>query len=281
MSDKSKPKNKPAAPFVSEDSEACFHHFSKLVADLSRADLEVWNADPEIVRVNVVRGVDAVRSHVAHIEKALPLVSVANLLELPSLALALGFAADRVFAPASPQEIRARQRQLRPMRGMTLLYLEIAAELGLVPPDRVAAIRADRGAVDEARDAVAIVALFRERADVLKNRHPFTEEQLGQLAADGNWLLGQLVPKGAEPGKTEPREEALTRDRLWTELVRRYDNLYQAGVAVWGRRRVDQNIPSLHARATTASGVMHTEKAPPAGAAPGDPASPEQRKGNR
>ena len=243
------PKSPPA--FVSEDSEACFKHFSPLVAATPEDALERYSADPEIVRVNLVRGLDAVRAHLDHLAKALPLVSIAELLELPSLALALGFAANRVFTPASRLEIRAHQESLRPMRAMTLLYLEVAADLGLVPRDRVRKIRADRGPVDEARDGVAIVACFRENAKGLHNKHPFTEEALARLAEDGNWLLKQLLPSGATAEKGATNPDSLMRDRLWTEVVRRYDLLYQAGVVIWGRRGVEAHLPALQSRGVT------------------------------
>ena len=243
--------NTPPA-FVSEDSEACFQHFSPLVATIPEDAFERYTADPEIARVNLVRGVDVVRPHLDHVAKALPLVPVAELLELPSLALALGFAANRVFTPASRLEIRARQDSLRPLRSMTLLYLEIAAGLGLVPEDRVKKIRADRGPIDEARDGVAIVACFHEFAPKLANKHPFTVEALAKLAEDGNWLLKQLLPSGATAEKGATNPDTLARDRLWTEVVRRYDLLYQAGVAIWGRRGVDAHIPALQSRVVTA-----------------------------
>ncbi len=243
--------NTPSA-FVSEDSEACFKHFSPLVATTPESAFERYTADPEIVRVNLVRGVDAVRPHLDHVAKALPLVPTAELLELPSLALALGFAANRVFTPASRFEIRARQDSLRPMRSMTLLYLEVAADLGLVPKDRIKNIRADRGPVDEARDGVAIVACFHDHAKELLNKHPFTVEALATLAEDGNWLLKQLLPSGATAEKGATSVDTLARDRLWTEVVRRYDLLYQAGVVIWGRRGVDAHIPALQSRVVAA-----------------------------
>lgn len=250
----------PPPAFVSEDSEACFKHFSALVATTPEDALERYSADPEIVRVNLVRGVEAVRPHLDHITKALPLINIAELLELPSLALALGFAADRVFTPASRQKIRAHQESLRPMRSQALLYLEIAAELNLVPADRVKKIREGRGPVDEARDAVAIVACFRENAKALLNKHPFTEEALAKLAEDGNWLLKQLLPSGATPEKGTPGEDTLVRDRLWTEVVRRYDVLYQAGMVVWGRRGVEAHIPALQSRLVSAPAAAAGKK---------------------
>jgi hypothetical protein len=256
---------KTASPFLSEDSEACFKHFAPLVAATPPDALDAYNADPEIVRVNIVRAVDAIREHLDHVTKALPLVNVTELLELPALALALGFAADKVFSPASRQEIRAHQATLRPARLLTLSYLEIAAALGLVPADKVQNIRAGKGALDEARDGVAIVATFNENAKALSGKHPFTAESLARLAEDGNWLIKALLPTGARPDKAEANPDAVVRDQLWTELLRRYDVLYQAGMVIWGRRKVDAHLPALQTRLATAKAAP---AAPPAEAAP-------------
>lgn len=247
MPDKSNQKH--IAPFLSEDSEACFIHFCKSVAVITADKIEILNADPDIVRVNVGRGVDAVRPCLDQIVKSLPLLDVNDFLELPAISLALGFSVNRIFVPASPQEIRTRQQRLRPVRSVTLSYLEIVAELGLVPADPVKHIRANKGPLDEAYDAVAIAVMFQKFEAILAGKHPFTKEALQQLADDGNWLIKQLLPAGATPGKTERNADTVLRDRLWTDLVRRYDALYQAGVAIWGRRGVDEHIPALHARA--------------------------------
>ena len=234
--------------FETTDPAAAFDHFAPLVANIPESELDVWNADADIVRVNARRAVDALALHWMQIEKALPLVSVPNLQEIPSLALALAFAADRVFKPASPQEIRAHQASLRPARRLALTQLEIFVELGLVARDRVQAIKADRGPVDEANDAIAIVALFQENAAAWQNKHPFSAAFLQKLSDDGQWLLGQLVPKGATREKPAPSADVLVRNRLWTELNRRYDDLYKAGVEVWGRRHVEAHLPTLLTR---------------------------------
>src|SRR6185503_20156167 len=44
-------------PFLTDDSEATFKHFAKKVEHLPAEELEHWNADAEIVRVNVGRAV--------------------------------------------------------------------------------------------------------------------------------------------------------------------------------------------------------------------------------
>jgi hypothetical protein len=238
----------PSQAFESTDPAAAFDHFAPLVSAIPQSDLEGWNADADIVRVNARRAVDALTPHWARVEQALPLVSVPKLKEIPSLALAVAFAAERVFKPASPHEIRAHQASLRPARRLALNQLDIFSELGLVSADRVRAIRADRGPVDEANDAVAIVALFREHAAAWTNKHPFSEAFLQRLADDGQWLLGQLVPKGATPEKAGPSADVVVRNRLWTELNRRYDDLFKAGVEIWGRRQVDAHLPTLLTR---------------------------------
>lgn len=255
----------PNQAFDTTDPAAAFDHFAPLVTNIPDAELEHWNADPDIVRVNARRAVDAISPHWARIEQALPLVSVQNLKEIPALALAVSFAAERVFKPASPQEIRAHQARLRPARRLALGQLDIFAELGLVSPDKVRAIRADRGPVDEANDAVAIVALFRENAAAWTNKHPFSPAFLQQLADDAQWLLGQLVPKGATPEKSGPSADAVLRNRLWTELNRRYDDLYKAGVEVWGRRHVETHLPTLLTRIVTKAEAEGNRPAPPTG----------------
>jgi hypothetical protein len=96
--------------------------------------------------------------------------------------------------------------------------------------------------------------------------YPFRRLEPGRwvpdLADDGQWLLGQLVPKGAKPEQTGPSDDVIVRNRLWTELNRRYDDLYKAGVEVWGRRQVDAYMPTLLTRVVTKS---EPEQAPTTG----------------
>jgi hypothetical protein len=125
--------------------------------------------------------------------------------------------------------------------------------LELVPAEDVQHIRANKGPLDEAYDGVSIVAMFLKFEAKLAGKHPFTKEALLQLADDGNWLRKQLLPAGAVPGKTERNADTVLRDRLWTDLVRRYDDLFQAGVAIWGRRGVNEHIPALHTRTAATS----------------------------
>lgn len=267
-----KPKHKATPAFRSNDAEAAFKHFSVLVAGIPEDEVETLNADPINVLNNCQRGIEAIQPHLARVAEAAPLVDQSHLLELPSVALALQFAASRVFTPASPQDIAERQSRLRPLRRAGIAYLTCAAELGLVPSEPVNQIKKDRGPIDEADDGVQIAATMRAHAGALAGKHPFTEEQLTQLSTDGSWLLTQLKPRTAVRDKKAKDPQALLRDQLWTDIQRRHDVLYQAGVAVWGRRKVDEHIPSLHAQAAVKSAAA---KPPAGGQAPSGGSKPE------
>lgn len=261
---------KPAEPFVTEDAHAAFLHFLPLVKSIPEGELDAWNADPEIVRINAARGVDAIRPHIERIQEELPRLDINRVLELPALSSALSFAANKVVTPASKGEILARQQRVRPLRSQALRILEIFAERGAVPPERVRAIRANTGPIDEARDAIDIAAIIlHDFKSAVENKHPFGTEELTQLAADGNWLLTQILPSNAPAGKSERNEDAVLRNQFWTEIHKRYDDLYTAGVVIWGRKGVDAHIPPLLSRSVTKS--KGSENAP---ATPGPAADP-------
>src|SRR5262249_50662182 len=133
-----------ATPFTTDDGHAAYDHFKPLVAGHGRDDLEPWNADPAIVRVNLQRGVDAIRPHLAALREQYPAARIDAVLELPALGLGLEFADGKVFVPASAGEIKTRQARLRPVRRRTLLQLEILAEEGVIPADPVRQIRHGR-----------------------------------------------------------------------------------------------------------------------------------------
>jgi hypothetical protein len=184
--------------------------------------------------------------------------------ELPTLAIALVYAADRVIGPLSP-EVQKKQKEVRPMRKLALMQLQIFAGLGLIPADRVEKIAEGRGAVDEANDCIAIPDCFREYAKQLGTQHPFTQAQLDQLAADGNWLKAHLRVEDAHtgPGKgVDP--DAVLRDQLFTELERRYEDLLKVAVEIWGRSKVDEHVPALRARLRAAPQPKAPTNAPKA-----------------
>lgn len=233
--------------FRTTDSALAFEHFLPLTADVVLTDGVVFRQNVAVAHHNVGRAMSAMNVRLPEIARSLVSVDVVALAELPALALAVVHATDRVPAIApSIREIDAALSAIRSLRAATLTYLEVAAGLGLVPAGRVRAIREGTGKLDAARDAVAIVALFRESEATLGGKHPFTAAQFKILAEKGAWLVQTITPSSGVPATTSARSpEALDRDRLVKLLERRYDQLRTAGVVCFGIRGVDAKVPPL------------------------------------
>ena len=236
-----------ARAFRTTDPVLAFEHFRRVAADVAVPDGYQLRKDAALARHNVARAMVAMTDRLPVLARTLPTVDVVGLAELPALALAVLHATDRVPAVApSAREIDAALAVIRPLRASALAYLEVAARLGIVPARRVMAIRAGSGKLDQARDAVALVALFREYADALAGRHPFTDVQFKTLADHGAWLVQSITPARAVARTPSPRRAELReRDRLVKLLEQRYDQLRTAGVVCFGLRDVDAHVPPL------------------------------------
>jgi hypothetical protein len=254
-------------PFTTLDAETAFHHFASTLAPVPSNEIEILRGDVELIKHNIRIGSDNLAQHWDLIRLHQPLTPVPDILELPALSLALIFARDRVTDPASEGEIADRLSQLRPLRDIGLRQLEIFADLGMIPNERVTKIRAGTGPLDAARDGIAIAGAFNEFRDVVTNKHPLTSQQLTALADLGNWLVVQLKPADAvtaTSANTEPDDARVSRDRLFTEIVRRHEMMRVAGVVPFGLRRLDEMVPPLLARVRTAPA-----KTPPTPSTPG------------
>lgn len=193
------------------DRESAFKHFAPLVAGIPEDSLEPWHYDAEIVRVNTQRCLTALDPFLDATAQKMGNVDVAEIRELPELGLALAFADARVFLPASAQQIKAVQARQRPKRKLAILQLTVLSEMGLlVDPTKAEAILPGRGAIDEAQDGVAGVAVFHANAAKIAGKHPFDDVWLAGLAEDSNWLLEQLKVTGASGAGRSPRRRTLT-----------------------------------------------------------------------
>jgi hypothetical protein len=271
-------------PFLTADRHAACEHFAPLVAKIAEASLETWNKDAEIVCANVARGMAALAPHLDPMTKAMPHVDMAEVREIPALSLALAFAAARVFVPASANEIRDRQKTQRKMRRLAIDQLVILRDVepGLIAdPSKVDAILPGTGPIDQANDGVQCVAQFRENAKRIAGKHPFSDAWLEQLAADSNWLLSQIRRAGAvvDPGDANP--DALVRDRLYTELVRRWGQAKKIAVEVWGWKDVDANFPALGSRIVVRADEEEEPEAQPAPVPAADPAKKTEPAGGK
>lgn len=239
--------SRPREAFVSDQQIACFEHFSKVAEAIPDAKLPVCKLDVVLVRQNAARGLAAMRPHLDALRERMPLVSIPDLLEIPSIAHALMFSAGQIYRAASKKEIAARLKSLRPMRKMALAQLEIFGQLGLIAKNISPHIRRGYGPADAASDAVHIVAVFRENAAKLAGKHPFTKEQLDRLSEDGAWLMRTLTPKGARRWARPRNPASVLRDKLFALLRARYDELLRAAVVVFGYRKASAHVPPLGA----------------------------------
>jgi len=235
------------AYFTTDDMGEAFRHFLPMVEKYPEDEVPIRNADVQIARHNIDRGVGAVRPRIGEVSELLPKVSIQALLELPALGLGLMFADGRV-SKATAGEIDAALGRVSELRELSLSYLEIAGALDLIPLKRAQAIRAGKGKLDNARDCVDIVGVFEEFKGALTNKHPFTGEQLSELSTTGTWLVRNIAPKGAvkEPIGRDPA--AALRDRFWKAVEERYDELRLVGVALFGIKNVDAYVPPLFSR---------------------------------
>ena len=251
-------------PFTTTDADAAYRHFLSEAQTIPADSAEVCRANVQIARVNVDRGVAAIAPHLEIVRRKLPECPIREVLELPALTLGLTVAAARVIPQASEGEIDARLLTFRPMRELTLQFLEICAELKLVPKTPVVKIRAGTGPLDGAQDGIAIAGMFHDRRAVLEGKHPFSAEYLEAMAEHANWLVRQIKPRGAAARPAEYSPEALIRDQFWTMINGRHERLREAGVVIFGLKRLDEVVPPLQSRTKTT----------PVGTAPSAPEAP-------
>ena len=236
-------------PFTNTDGQADFLHFLSLAeARVAAGKLPRAARDVSVVRVNVSRGVAAVLSREEAIRAKMPSADFASLAEIPALAAALDFAAGRVPVEMSDGEIGALLAEVRPLRKLTLIQLDVFAGLSLVPADRVATIRSGSGPLDTARDAVAIAGVFAEFSGAIAGKHPFTDEQLATLAHLGNTLVRAMTPTAAKEGPATIGGEAALRDAFYGEVIERYEAARELGVIAFGLKEFDAQVPPAHAR---------------------------------
>lgn len=264
-------KNKPAAArsaFTDTDGPKAFQHFLPLVDQIPEKETQACRAELPLVRNNVNGSVEKVTAHLDALKVKAPATDIASLLELPALAAALVYAGGRVSTAPSTREIARRLNIIRPMRELGLKQLDVFAGMGLVPVARVRAIHEGTGILDIAQDGVDIVGTFDEFAAAVAGKHPFPKEWIETLRTESNWLV-QAIKPGSAPKKQKERDPAaLTRDRFWVEVNRRYDALRDAGVAIWGIARVNEFVPPIQSRAGNRPAAAQKPKTPatPAGA---------------
>lgn len=237
-----------AAAFTDESPQAAFEHFRPLAEAVDVEDLPAFNGQPLLMRANVLAALAAVEPHLPAAVAALREVRLTEVLELPALVMALDFATRRVpVAKLSAKEIEAMLSEGAPWRELMLDYLEVASHpaLGLLPRERVAAVRAGKGKLDMAQDFVALPGLFSEFGAALVGKHPFPVTAIERLSELGGALVRTIRPGQAAAVRAARPEEAILRDRFAWLVVERYDHLGVLATVALGKRRADGLLPAL------------------------------------
>lgn len=246
---KSDSKSKPPTPATSLSPAEAYARHVQAARALPDAQVMSCRGEVALVLHNVRLGVLAVQAHEERIKKELPAIPLAELWLLPEIATALVYATDQINGPATKTEIAQKLARLRQIREPMLLIAEGLALYGLLPGERVAAIRAGSGAIDTARDGIALEALYRDHAAALRNKHPFSEAELKEATELGGFLLRSVTPAGGRQPNAAKSEAETLRDRFYTLVVARHALLRKAGFYLFGEA-VDEKVPLLQARAS-------------------------------
>ncbi|HRI72590.1 MAG TPA: hypothetical protein PK156_50485 [Polyangium sp.] len=256
------------AAFKDETPAIAFAHFRPLAESVPTENLVIFTGQPLLMRANIRTALQALEPHLEKAVNALRTPSLQEIFELPSLAMALEFAVGRVpVAKLSNGEIERLLSEGAPWRELMLSYLEIVSHplIGLLPRERVAAVRAGRGKLDQAQDFVALPGLFAEFASPLANKHPFPAEKLDLLATLGGALVQNVKPGNTPTTVAKRSIESILRDQFAQLVVERYDQLLVMAALALGKRKADELLPALRAavprHAPPAEGVEEANQA--------------------
>lgn len=244
--------------FVDESPAAAFAHFRPLAEGVEVDELPVFTGQPLLMRANIHAALAAIEPHLPAAVRALREPRLREVFELPALVMALDFASARVpVSKLSAGEIEAMLSEGAPWRALMLDFLEVASHplVGLLPRERVAAVRAGTGRLDMAQDYVALPGLFTEFGEALASKHPFPPAALERLGELGGALVQTIRPKQAGALRAARPAEAILRDRFAWLVAERYDHLGVLAAAAVGKRKADGLLPALRSAVSTSRGA--------------------------
>ncbi len=98
-----------------------------------------------------------------------------------------------------------------------------------------------------AKDGLDLAGLSAEHTAAIVGLHPFSAADIDALRHDSEWLLEHLTPNGARKEHLERSPEALVRDRLWTMILPRHEDLRKIGFYSYGDE-FELYVPKLLSR---------------------------------
>ena len=238
--------------------EAAFNEFRELAWSLSKDRLSRSRGKALVARGNLLTSIENLRPHRALLEERW------NKARVDRLFSGLGVADGLVFAERRAEGIEASEKTLRAdiarsyvTRDLLISTLELMAKFGLLPAERVAALRSGTGPLDTALDNIGAVAVFREFEKKLAGKTPVTLALLEEAQTLGNSLQARITPEDqqATPSQEEPdpRAEAFELAlRFWTLVAGKHAEARMAGREIWGNA-FHLHVPALQAEEETAA----------------------------
>lgn len=258
----------PAVPSAAVGTEAAFERYLPLAKALADSALVPYRLDPILALHNVQVAIAALTPHRDLLRRALPLLDVSALFDVPALAQAVVFAATQVAGKGrSLGETQKLLTEASQLRALLLGTAEMLALSGIFKAAAVDKIRAGRGAIDLASDCVELAALYGKSPDSMKVQRLVQRAQLTRASELGTELLTRLRPGAARTGEPVRAGAPATtdRDRLASLLAQRYKDVRRAGYYLW-LDACDDHVPSLQARK-----LPRSKKKPPAPEVPPTP----------
>lgn len=229
-------------------AEAAYQLYLSAARAISKEQLLPYRGDPALSYRNAKNGCDAVLAKKAEL-KGYSEKEINELAELPKVALALAFAEGKVEKLSPQSDLKGKIARLYIVRKILLLGAESCAEEGLIPMAPIDAIKKGRGTIDAAQDCLALSGLYRDPryAKILNENTPAKAERVKEAADLGTEIFERVQPSDAPATQEEIDQATDDRNRLWTLLNHRYQDLWKAGAQLFGPA-VYQHVPKLMSR---------------------------------
>ncbi len=250
----------PAAPAATAPATAepppdtlAAHYAQHLAAAQNLAADEVlhFTAEPALMTANVRRGAAAVVALQPALQADLPNADWSAPGRAESLAYAVWHAwKQAAIASNGTGDLAEQVQRIHPVRRLLFAAAEVLVAASLLPSAEVDALRKGRGAVDAATDVDALATLLLVNWTTVQGKVPLDVAAVTQAQADAKALLLRLRP-AQRLGDTGKRGEAAVtadvRDRLFTLLVRTYDEVRRVAAYKW-LDDASSHVPRLNQR---------------------------------
>lgn len=225
------------------------HADDALVAEalrLAPREVTALRGEPRRIYHNVVVGLAAVQAERAAFDAAGVPVAWPQLEALPAIAMAYCRAADRLRAMPVAGKTRPLWAEFWKLRGKLLRAAETFVDDGIVPAERLTALRRANDGADRAGDLHTLAALFEEFSDNIAGRTTVTAADLARAEALSESLIVAARPRGAR--KAAPAAAVVdarrVRDALGWLLASRHTALLAAAGWRWGNA-LSKHVPTL------------------------------------